>query len=117
MDCLFCKIIKGEIPCAKIYEDESIFAFKDISPQAPTHILFVPKVHVDSLVELQPTDIETVGRLYAAVRRVAHDLGLSKRGFRTVVNTKQEGGQTVFHLHVHLLGGKTLGGNMSGLSR
>ena len=114
MDCLFCKIIEGKIPSKKVFENEDVFAFKDIQAQAPVHYLFVPKRHVDSLATLPTQDVNLMGRIYEAIKKVADDEGLSAAGYRTVINTNRNGGQTVFHLHVHLIGGKPLGGNMAG---
>jgi len=106
-DCLFCKIERGEIPAKKVHEDALCFAFEDIQPQAPTHVLVCPKEHVASLAEAGAGREALVGHLLAAAAGIAKQRGLS--AFRTVVNTGAEAGQSVFHLHVHLLGGRPLG--------
>jgi histidine triad (HIT) family protein len=105
-NCLFCKIIAGEISSAKVYEDEVCIAFNDISPQAPTHILIIPRKHFDSLDKAEKSDKETLGHLLFTAAEIAREKGFSEDGYRTVINTNSDGGQTVFHLHVHLLGGR-----------
>lgn len=105
-DCLFCKIIAGEIPSSHVYEDEMCFAFNDISPQAPSHILLVPRRHVDSLDTVSGEDKEMLGHLLLTSAKIARERGFADDGYRVVVNTNADGGQTVFHLHVHLLGGR-----------
>ncbi len=110
MDCIFCKIIDGEIPSTKLYEDEGFVVIKDINPQAPVHLLIIPKRHYSTLVDCN--DSEILGGLVDVAKRVATEEGLSDRGFRLVVNTNEEGGQTVFHLHMHLLAGRSLSGRM-----
>lgn len=105
-NCLFCKIIAGEIPSAKIHEDEFCIAFNDISPQAPTHVLIVPREHLASLDKAQSSHRETLGQLLLAAAEIARRKGFAEDGYRTVINTNADGGQTVFHLHVHLLGGR-----------
>jgi histidine triad (HIT) family protein len=107
MACLFCKIIAGEIPSKKVFEDDLTYAFGDINPQAPTHILVVPRKHIPSLAEASAEDQEMLGYLHLVAARIARSEGLSK-GFRTVINTGPDGGQTVDHLHVHLLGGRAM---------
>lgn len=102
-DCLFCKIIRGEIPSSKVYEDEYVYAFDDVSPQMPVHTLIVPKNHYDNIAAGIP--VEELGHLFAAVEKVADIKGVREQGFRTLVNTGVHAGQTVFHLHVHVLGG------------
>lgn len=104
--CLFCKMVAGEIQPDKVHDDEHVLAFRDINPQAPVHILIVPKTHVASLDELGDEHTELVGRLYQAAKVIARHEGIAERGYRTVMNCNAEGGQTVFHLHVHLLGGR-----------
>jgi histidine triad (HIT) family protein len=108
-DCLFCKIIAGEIPSAKVYEDELIYAFKDVAPAAPVHVLVVPKRHIASLDELTESDEdrELTGHLIAKIHEIAAGLGL-KNGYRTVVNTGEDGQQTVQHLHFHIIGGRKM---------
>ncbi len=105
-NCLFCKIVAGEIPSAKIYEDEFCVAFNDINPQAPTHILIIPREHLDSLDKAQKSDKETLGHLLLAAAEIAREKNFAEDGYRTVINTNSDGGQTVFHLHIHLLGGR-----------
>ena len=104
--CLFCRIVRREIPAKVIHEDEHTLAFRDIDPKAPTHVLVIPKVHVESLNEID--DPALVGRLMLAAKQIAEAEGIAESGYRTVVNTGSNGGQTVFHIHVHLLGGRRL---------
>lgn len=108
MPCLFCKIIRREIPASIIYEDDDVLAFDDITPQAPTHVLVVPKRHVESLNALQPEDEPLVGALVRRAAEIAKERGISAGGYRTVFNTNRDAGQTVFHVHLHLLGGRSL---------
>lgn len=103
-DCIFCKILAGEIPCNKVYEDETVLAFHDISPSAETHLLVIPKKHIASLNELEPANEEVMGKLMLAIPKIAKENGL--KGFKTLFNTGKEGGQMVFHIHAHILGGK-----------
>lgn len=105
-NCLFCKIIRGEIPAKKAYEGEDVVAFEDINPQAPTHILVVPRRHVAQLADLEPSDAETVGKVIVRATEIARDRGLEDDGYRIVVNNGEGAGQSVFHLHAHLLGGR-----------
>lgn len=107
-DCLFCKIVAGEIPSAKVYEDEFVYAFKDISPIAPVHYLFVPKQHISGTSEISPENAEIVGKIFTAIAKVAAEEHLDS-GFRVVTNCGEDAGQTVPHLHFHLLAGKTMG--------
>ena len=111
-DCLFCKIIKGEIPSTKVYEDDEILAFRDINPLAPVHVLVIPKKHISSLVDLTPKDEAIVGKIYTVINKIAKQENISERGFRVAVNCGEDGGQAVKHLHFHLLGGKKLGINL-----
>ena len=106
-DCLFCRIIRGEIPSKKIYEDEHTFAFEDINPQAPTHVLIIPKEHVGGLKEASLEQAEIVGRCHLTAANIARQRGIEE-GYRTVLNVGPGAGQSVFHLHVHLLGGRSL---------
>jgi len=106
-DCLFCRILRNEIPAKKIYEDEHTFAFEDINPQAPTHVLIIPKRHVRGLKEATPDDAELIGRCHLAAAYIARQRGIED-GYRTVLNVGPQAGQSVFHLHVHLLGGRSL---------
>ena len=108
VDCLFCKILKGQIPASIVYEDERLIAFKDINPQAPLHALIVPKRHIASLNELTAEDDELVGEMVRRAAALANQHGYAERGFRTVFNTNAEAGQTVFHIHLHLLAGRGL---------
>ena len=105
-DCIFCKIALGEIPSTKVYEDETCVAFNDLHPQAPTHILVIPREHIDSMDAAGEEHRETLGHLLLTAAKIARDKGFSADGYRTVINTNSAGGQTVFHLHVHLLGGR-----------
>jgi len=107
-DCLFCKIIAGEIPSARLYEDDQVVAFKDVSPKAPLHALVVPRKHIASLNELGPDDDAIAGALLRCAAQLARDHGYSERGYRTVFNCNADAGQTVFHLHLHVLGGRGL---------
>ena len=104
--CLFCRIIKGEIPCSRVYEDEEIFAFHDISPQAPVHILVLPKKHIPDLSEMKEDDGGLMGKLVWAASSIARDKGFAGSGFRLVINTKESAGQSVFHVHMHLMSGR-----------
>jgi histidine triad (HIT) family protein len=109
MDCLFCKIIAGEIPGAIVYQDERLVAFKDINPQAPMHVLIVPRRHIASLDELKPDDDGLVGEMVRRAASLAAEHGHADRGYRTVFNCNADAGQTVFHIHLHVLGGRRLG--------
>lgn len=108
-DCIFCKIIAGTIPCDKVYEDEHVIAFRDIHPKAPTHLLVVPRKHVTSVSDLAVTDLYLMEKIFAAIQKVATTTGVSATGYRTIINNGREAGQEVFHLHVHILGGRRLG--------
>ena len=110
VDCLFCKIIAGQIPSNKVYEDEFCYAFKDIVPKAPVHDVFVPREHFSGALEVTEAREKIVGHLIHAASLVAKQKGIDKSGYRLVLNTNADAGQTVFHLHLHLLGGQTLGG-------
>ncbi|MEZ5345861.1 MAG: histidine triad nucleotide-binding protein [Pyrinomonadaceae bacterium] len=105
-DCLFCKIVAGEIPSDKLFEDDVCVAFNDISPQAPVHILLIPKVHVASLDEAKTDQKDVLGHLLFTAAELAREKGFAEDGYRVVINTNDNGGQTVFHLHIHLLGGR-----------
>lgn len=107
-DCLFCKIIEKKIPSKIVYEDEKMVAFEDINPQAPVHLLLIPRKHLSGLLDLTPDDREAISHLFLAVSKLAREKGIAERGFRTVVNSGRDAGQTVFHLHIHLLGGRSL---------
>lgn len=108
-DCIFCKIIKGEIPSNKVYEDEEILAFHDINPATPIHILVIPKKHIESLANLEKEDELLVGRIYGVINKIAEEQGFKNEGFRVIVNCGENGGQEVMHLHFHILAGKKLG--------
>jgi histidine triad (HIT) family protein len=105
-DCLFCRIVAGEIPSQGVYEDDLVVAFRDIAPRAPTHILVVPRAHIPSAADLAETDAPLLGRLFATAARIAREQGLVEGGYRLVINVGAWGGQTVDHLHVHLMGGR-----------
>lgn len=107
-NCIFCKIAAGLIPSNKVYEDESIFAFRDINPEAPVHILIIPKKHISSVNDLEPGDEELIGEIFITAKKIAKDEGISESGFRIVTNCGRDGGQTVPHLHFHILGGRNL---------
>lgn len=108
-DCIFCKIIKREIPSDIVYEDDEIIAFKDIQPAAPIHILVIPKKHIASLVELDKEDEILIGKIYTVINKIAEEQGVKEKGYRVIVNCGKDGGQEVGHLHFHLLAGKKLG--------
>ena len=108
-DCIFCKIAAGEIPAEKVYEDDQVVGFRDLSPQAPTHVLLIPRRHIPTLNDLGPGDEPLIGHLYTVAAKLAAQEGLAERGYRTLINCNEEGGQTVFHLHLHLLGGRPMG--------
>ncbi len=108
-DCLFCKMVAGEIQPDIVYEDDDVLAFRDVNPQAPVHVLVIPKQHISTINDLQPEQNELMGKLYQAARQVAQQEGINERGYRTLVNCNAEAGQTVFHIHMHLLGGRPMG--------
>lgn len=107
-DCIFCKIIDGEIPSTKVYEDEKLYAFKDINPAAPEHVLVIPKKHIDSIMEINEEDTQLLGHIMLVCKKIASDLGMDKQGFRIVNNCGEFGQQTVKHLHYHIIGGRQL---------
>jgi histidine triad (HIT) family protein len=107
-DCLFCRIIAGELPSSIVYDDERVLAFNDINPQGPTHVLVVPKKHIASLNDLTPGDDQIVGEVVRRAAAIARERGIAESGFRTVFNTNRGAGQTVFHIHLHLIGGRSL---------
>lgn len=107
-DCLFCKIIAGDIPADKVYEDDLCLAFRDINPQAPTHILLIPKTHIPRIDEATEVDKELMGHLTLVVGKIAAQEGIAESGFRTVINSGRQSGQEVFHIHFHILGGRSL---------
>ncbi len=109
MACLFCEIVAGRIPAKKAFEDDSLLAFHDINPQAPTHVLVVPKRHITSLSDLDPGDDALVGSMVRRAKELAGELGHGERGFRLVLNSGEDAGYSVYHIHLHLLGGRRLG--------
>lgn len=108
-DCLFCKIIKGEVPSKKVYEDEEILAFNDINPAAPIHILVIPKKHINSLVEIEKEDEILIGKIYGVINKIAEEKGFKENGYRVIVNCGKDAGQEVMHLHFHVLAGAKFG--------
>lgn len=112
MDCLFCKIVAGDIPSTKVYEDETVFAFRDVNPQAPTHILVIPKAHIPSVAEVTGDNSGVVAHIFEVIPKIAEAEGLTG-GYRVVSNCGDDAGQSVKHLHFHILGGKTLTLNMA----
>ncbi|MCU7876135.1 MAG: histidine triad nucleotide-binding protein [Candidatus Thiodiazotropha sp. (ex Lucinoma borealis)] len=108
-DCLFCKFVSGEIQPSKVFEDDDLLAFRDINPQAPTHILIIPKRHISTLNDLSPDDASLVGKLTLTAKKVAQAEGIDVAGYRTVINCNEDAGQSVFHIHLHLLGGRPMG--------
>ena len=111
-DCIFCKIIKKEIKSEIVFEDKNILAIKDINPQAPTHVLILPKEHIATLNEILPQNADILKQMFFAAIQVAKQSGVSADGYRTVINCNRHGGQEIFHLHLHLMGGKQLSGKM-----
>ena len=107
-NCIFCKIVNGDIPAQKIYEDDELLAFNDVRPQAPVHVLLIPKKHIKSLLDLEAEDTALAGRLLHKAQEIAKDQGCGENGARFVINAKKHGGQTVDHLHIHILGGRFL---------
>lgn len=107
-DCVFCKIVSGELPSQKVYEDDRVLAFEDISPAAPVHVLIIPKKHIPSIMHLKEEDLPLIQDIHRVGQQVADQLGVSQKGFRLVNNCGENGGQTVGHLHYHLLGGRHL---------
>lgn len=108
-DCVFCKIIKGDIPSEKVYEDEDILAFKDINPAAPIHVLIIPKKHIATLMEVTQEDSELMAKILQTVQKVAKIMGVEEKGFRLIANCGPDSGQEVMHIHFHLLAGKVMG--------
>jgi histidine triad (HIT) family protein len=108
-DCLFCRLAAGEIPASIVYEDAQLVAFKDITPQAPTHVLIIPRRHIATLNDLEAGDEALVGEMTRRAAAIAKEQGLAERGYRVVFNCNADAGQTVFHIHMHLLGGRRLG--------
>ncbi len=108
-DCIFCKIIKGEVPTNKVYEDNEILAFYDINPAAPIHILVIPKKHIDCIAHMEKQDEQLIGKIYSVINKIAKEKGFKEQGFRVIVNSGENGGQEVMHLHFHILAGTKLG--------
>ncbi len=108
-ECLFCRMVAGEIQPDVVYEDDEIMAFRDVNPQAPTHVLVIPKRHIATTNDLQPDDAELVGRMVLVAGKVAGDDGVDERGYRVLLNCNREAGQAVFHIHLHVLGGRPMG--------
>ena len=107
-NCIFCKIVAGEIPSEQLYADERVIAFRDIEPQAPQHVLIIPRKHIPTLLDLEPADADLVGHVFRVAAQLAEELGIAADGFRVVNNCNQQGGQVVWHLHFHLLGGRQM---------
>ena len=108
-DCLFCKILAADIPADIVYESDTAIAFRDLNPQAPTHVLIIPRKHIATINDISEEDHQLVGSLYSAARHVARQEGVAEEGYRAVMNCNARAGQTVFHIHLHLLGGRDLG--------
>ena len=108
-DCLFCKMVAGVIKPDTVYEDQDILAFKDIHPRAPLHVLVVPKIHIPTLNDLKPEQAELVGKLFLAAQAIAQQQGYAEMGYRTVLNCNADAGQSIFHIHLHVLGGRAMG--------
>ncbi len=108
MDCLFCKIIEKKIPAKIVYEDERVLAFEDIGPQAPVHILVIPKKHIATSLDIEEADNELIGYMYQTANKLAKENGIADSGFRLVMNCHADAGQTVFHIHLHMLGGRPM---------
>lgn len=108
-DCIFCKIIKGEIPSNKVYEDNDVLAFYDINPATPIHILVIPKKHIATLTDLKPEDGEIIAKIYQVINKIAKDMKFEQDGFRVITNCGKDAGQEVMHLHFHILAGRKLG--------
>jgi len=107
-DCIFCKIVSGDIPADKIFENDHVIGFRDLNPQAPTHVLVITKKHISTINDIQDEDKALIGEMFLAAQQIAADEGLAERGYRTVMNCNAEAGQTVFHIHLHLLGGRSM---------
>jgi Diadenosine tetraphosphate (Ap4A) hydrolase and other HIT family hydrolases len=107
-DCIFCKIVSGEIPGIKVYETEKVLAFDDINPMAPVHVVIIPKEHIPTLMDVTREKTDVIDAMFLAAQEVARIKGIDKRGFRVIINCNKEGGQLIFHLHMHVLGGEKL---------
>ncbi|MDP0589130.1 MAG: histidine triad nucleotide-binding protein [Candidatus Endonucleobacter bathymodioli] len=108
MNCLFCKMVEGEIPTDKVFEDDDVLAFKDINPAAPSHVLIIPKKHISTLNNVAPDEQMLMGKIMLTACRLASELGIADDGYRVVMNCNSQGGQSVYHIHLHLLGGRQL---------
>ena len=108
MSCIFCRIVNKEIPAKIVYEDDKVLAFNDINPQAPYHILVIPKKHISTLLDLTEEDKDLIGHIYLVMKKLAQGLGVAERGYRVVVNCNREAGQTIFHVHFHFLAGREM---------
>jgi len=109
MMCVFCRIIKGELPAKVVYEDDSVIAFHDINPQAPVHILIVPKEHIPTVNDLTEEHEKLIGHIFSVAKKIAKDMGFAEKGYRILINCNKDGGQEVYHIHFHLFAGKPLG--------
>ena len=109
MSCIFCKIVAGEIPADILYQDDDVMCFRDVSPQAPTHLLVIPKKHIGSIAELEQSDTDIAGKILVTATKMAKQDGVSESGYRVAMNCGAEGGQTVGHIHMHVLGGRQMG--------
>lgn len=112
MDCIFCKIINKEIPSKIVYEDDEVLAFEDIAPQAPVHIVVIPKKHIAKITEIEKEDEALIGKIYSVINKIARVKQIAEEGFRVIINCGENGGQEVKHIHFHLLGGKKLSGKI-----
>lgn len=108
MSCLFCKIAAGEIPARLIFQDDTLLAFRDIHPQAPTHVLVIPKQHIETLNHTEAKDAMLLGQMMLTAKKIAKEEGLSESGYRLILNVNEDGGQTVYHIHLHLIGGRPM---------
>ncbi|RXZ77169.1 histidine triad nucleotide-binding protein [Paenibacillaceae bacterium] len=113
MDCIFCKIVEGAIPSKKAFENEHVLAFHDIQPQAPVHVLIIPKKHIATMNDFTDADGERLAEIFSTAKQLARELGVAESGYRLINNCNEEGGQVVYHWHLHLLGGKQLGSLIS----
>lgn len=108
-DCIFCKIVKGELPSTKVYEDDKVLAFKDINPVTPVHVIVVPKKHIESVNEIDESNTDLIAHIFITIKKIAKDLDIADSGYRVITNVGKDAGQTVPHLHFHILGKKKLG--------
>jgi len=112
MDCIFCQIVAGKVPCDILYQDEEVIAFRDINPQSPTHLVIIPKRHIPSLIHLSDADSSLIGHMVKVANQLAKQEGVAEKGYRLAINCGEQGGQLVPHLHLHLLGGRKLSGKL-----